>query len=206
VRALAPPSPRAYAPLGLALAISAVAPLVRLTWTLEVTVLVAVYAAVALWSRLRTRPTASFLWALLVYGFVMLVGAHWTYGHAPPGEWLREVLSLTRNPWDRVGHLFQGAVPALFVLGLVPRGTSFRRRLALALAAGLVTALTFELLEALVVHIAPGAAHFEQTQGDPHDSLFDVLCAGLGASLALLAPPQTPSAPLPLANRREGSA
>ena len=168
-------------------------------------ILASVYAALAAWCRARPRPSATFLWTLWLYGFVMLIGAHWTYGHAPPGEWLRELLGLHRNPWDRVGHLFQGAVPALFLLGLQPRGTSFRRRLALALLAGLATALTFEGLESLVAHLVADGAGFVQAQGDPFDSLFDILFATLGAGFALLAPTPNEATPRTPENRRAGS-
>lgn len=155
----------------------------QVTWNLEVLVLGLVYAGIAWVSKRRggLRPSAAFLWVMWVYGFVMLIGAHWTYGHAPPGEWLREALGLTRNPWDRVGHLFQGAVPALFVLGQKP----LRWRRTLALVAGVGTSLFFEALEAGAAGLMQDGARFIQANGS-HDSLFDVGFATLGALGAVL--------------------
>lgn len=93
-------------------------------WAVEVgAVLVAVLAVDALDGRRlggwqvgpHRRAVHALLW---VYVALMLVGATWTYGGAPPGLWLQEAFGLARNPWDRIGHLFQGALPALVVLGL----------------------------------------------------------------------------------------
>jgi len=182
-RAPAVPRVRAYGLLALATIASGFGPVDQVTWNLEVLVLGLVYAGLFGVSRQNreTRMSAPFLWTMLVYGFVMLIGAHWTYGHAPPGEWLREALGMTRNPWDRVGHLFQGAVPALFVLGC----TRLRSRRALAFAAGVGTSLLFEALEAGAAALMQDGAKFVQA-GGPHDSLFDVGFATLGALLALL--------------------
>ena len=95
-------------------------------WAVEVgAVLVAVLAVDALDGRRaggwqigpHRRAVHVLLW---VYVAVMLVGATWTYGAAPPGLWMQDAFGLTRNPWDRIGHLFQGALPAVVVLGLRP--------------------------------------------------------------------------------------
>lgn len=180
----ATPGRRAYTLLGLATVASGFAPRDRYTWALEVLVLAVVCAGFVLvhtrWPALR--PSALFSWLLFTYAFVMLIGAHSTYGHALPGEWLRAALGLERNPWDRVGHLFQGALPALYVHERLSRaGGSDVRRLAATLAAGLAMALFFEGAELVAAHFAADAATFVQAQGDPFDSLFDVLFAGLGA-------------------------
>ena len=178
------PGRRAFALLGLATLASGFAPHDRYTWALEVLVLAVVYAGYMLvhtrWPALR--PSARFSWLLFTYAFVMLIGAHATYGHALPGEWLRAILGLERNPWDRVGHLFQGAVPALYVHERLSQvGGSGVRRLAATLAAGLAVALFFEGAELVAAHFAADPAAFVQAKGDPFDSLCDVLFAGLGA-------------------------
>lgn len=119
-------------------------------------------------------PTA---WLLWVYAFVMLVGAHWTYGQAPPGEWLQGVLNLQRNPWDRIGHLFQGALPALAMFEW--RGNRLH-----AFLAGLSTCLFFEAAEHIATFFTQG--DFIQAQGDRFDSLNDLLFAAIGSIAAVL--------------------
>ena len=39
----------------------------------------------------------------------------------PLGFWLRDTLDFARNPWDRVGHLMQGFVPAILARELLRR-------------------------------------------------------------------------------------
>lgn len=128
-------------------------------------------------------------WLLHAYMLVMLIGATWTYAGAPPGAWLEHVLGLARNPWDRVGHLLQGALPAWITLQLRVRGRAPRRlvsQLALGLAAGLAIAGLFEGLEALAASAAPAGVDFVQTQGDPLDRWWDLGFALTGASVATL--------------------
>lgn len=159
----------------------------------------------------------SFHRLLWVYCLVMLVGATWTYAAAPPGEWLRAGLGLARNPWDRIGHVFQGALPAVFVLHVRRSGAAAPDQrpvalFALGLAAGLAVAGLFEALEALAQSAAPAGTDFTQTQGDANDRLWDLALAGLGACAATGAtlamrttraarPPRAPSASGPAANR-----
>jgi len=176
------PGARAYSVLALLALASGAAPLDRTTWVLEVLILAAVYAGIRATAE-RLTPSPVFLRTMFVYAFVMLIGAHWTYGHAPPGEWLRDAFGLARNPWDRVGHLFQGAVPALLILGLRtarPRPVRF----ALAFAAGVGTCLLFDLLESGAAACMQDGAAFIQAEGS-HDSLFDLAFATLGTLIAL---------------------
>jgi len=176
-------------------------------WAVEVAaVIVAVLAVDALDGRrigaLQVGPHRRTVHMLLwVYVGVMLVGATWTYGAAPPGAWLQAAFDLTRNPWDRIGHLFQGALPALVVLGVrrapgagaqrgAAEGGARRERLpllpalGLALAAGLAVAGLFEALEAAFAHFAPASVDFVDAQGDANDRGWDLFWAGLGAGLA----------------------
>ena len=168
-----------------AAAVSGIGPVDRYTWGLEVAIVVGVGALLA-W--LRPPVTRGLARLLMAYALVMLVGAHYTYGEAPPGEWLAGWLGLERNPYDRVGHLLQGLVPASAVLVLGPRLGAMgpgRRLRVLALAAGLGTVALFEGLELVFAGLAPAGADFVQAQGDPHDTAWDVAFAAVGSLLAL---------------------
>ncbi|MDF1798412.1 MAG: DUF2238 domain-containing protein [Planctomycetota bacterium] len=182
---------------------SGIAPVDRYTWGLELAIVVAVGAGLA-W--LRPPVTRGLAWLLVTYALVMLVGAHYTYGQAPPGDWLAGWLGLERNPYDRVGHVFQGLVPAYAVLVLAPgagpdadlagaeaagEGGLWRALLRLqpgvvALAAALGTVALFEGLELVFAALAPAGADFVQAQGDPNDTAWDVAFAAGGSLLAVV--------------------
>ena len=160
----------------------------RFTWFMEnfpvvlgVPVLVATY---------RRFPLTGLLYLLLaLHALVLMVGGHWTYAEVPAGHWVREALHLARNPYDRLGHLFQGFVPVLLF-----RETLFRKgvlrpggwsvMVLLFMALGLSAA--YELIE-WITAVATGAKAdaFLGTQGDPWDTQWDMACALIGAGLAL---------------------
>ena len=59
--------------------------------------------------------------AVMSFAIVLIVGAHYTYAEVPAGAWVAEWLGQTRNPYDRLGHLMQGVVPALMVTSTLLR-------------------------------------------------------------------------------------
>lgn len=108
----------------------------------------------------------------------------------PFGEWLRDTLDLSRNPYDRIGHLMQGFVPAVLVREVLVRTSPLRgsRWLApLTVCACMAFSAFFELLEWWAALIGGDAADaFLATQGDVWDTQWDMFCALVGSVLALL--------------------
>ncbi|GGK01853.1 membrane protein [Pilimelia anulata] len=172
-----------------ALVVSGVAPYDRLTWLLEtVWVIVAVPVLVVTWRRF---PLTTLLCALLaVHALILIVGGHWTYARTPVGNWLRDVLELSRNPYDRIGHFAQGFVPAVLVRELLVRTSPLRgsRWLApLTVCACLAFSAFFELIEWWAAVTGGAAADdFLATQGDVWDTQWDMFLALCGAILSLL--------------------
>ncbi len=84
----------------------------RFTWFMEnVPVIIGVPALVLTHRRF---PLTNLLYALIaLHCLVLMVGGHWTYAEVPAGHWVKDWLHLARNPYDRLGHLFQGFVPVL---------------------------------------------------------------------------------------------
>ncbi len=155
------------------------------TWALE-SAPVFVVAALAPFLPAPSR----FLGRLLaLHGLVLIVGAHWTYAHVPLGNWVRDLLDWQRNPYDRLGHLFQGFVPALLVRESLLRSGWVSAQVPVALLAisvALAFSALYELLEwAVAVAIGQAADAFLGTQGDPWDTQADMACALLGAVLAM---------------------
>ena len=135
------------------------APSDRFTWWLEVApVLLAVPLLIATARRFPLTPLAYLLIAL--HAYVLMIGGHWTYAQVPAGFWVKDALGLARNPYDRLGHLMQGFVPAILARELLVRTSPLRAaagsrrswfRVCLAISA------CYELIEWLVA-VATGSA------------------------------------------------
>ena len=191
----APPPRAARLPVALLVGVlgvliwSGAAPRDRLTWLMEVApVLLAVPVLAATWRRFPLTPLLSVLLAL--HAAVLCVGGHYTYAEVPLGFWVRDALGLSRNHYDRLGHLMQGFVPALVARELLLRTSPLRpgRWLAtLVTCVALAISAAYELVEWLAaVLLRQGADAFLGTQGDPWDTQWDMFLALLGALLAQL--------------------
>ncbi|MFF1395207.1 DUF2238 domain-containing protein [Streptomyces sp. NPDC058287] len=171
------------------LAVSAWAPHDRTTWLLEV-VWVLIGLPLAVLTR-RRFPLSGLLCCLLAaHALVLALGGHYTYAQVPLGEWVKDGLGLSRNPYDRFGHLMQGFVPAVLVRELLVRTSPLRgsRWLApLTVCACLAFSAVFEMFEWVAAVIGGRAADaFLATQGDVWDTQWDMFCALIGATVSLL--------------------
>lgn len=190
-----PPSPGLGLHVGLLALVLAVLtwsawqPRDRLTWFLEVApVLIALPLLIATRRRFPFTPLGYVLIAL--HAVILMVGGHYTYAEMPLFNWLRDTFELTRNHYDRVGHVAQGFFPAIIVREVLVRTSPLRpgRWLAfLTLCVCLAISAFYELIEWWVA-IASGdaAVAFLATQGDVWDTQWDMFLALLGASASLL--------------------
>lgn len=171
------------------LAWSAIAPFDRLTWWLEVSPIL-VAAPILILSARRFPLTPLLCVLLALHAAVLIVGGHWSYARVPLGYWLQDWLDLARNPYDRIGHLFQGFVPAILARELLLRTSPLRPGgwlSVLIVSVCLAFSAVYELIEWAAALIAGAAAiEFLGTQGDVWDTQWDMLLAGVGAVLALL--------------------
>jgi putative membrane protein len=175
--------------VAVALVASGIRPYDRLTWFLEtVWVMVGIVLVVLTWRRF---PLTTLLCCLLaVHALILIYGGLYTYARTPLGDWLRDVLDLSRNPWDRVGHFAQGFVPAILVREILVRRSPLHgsRWLApLTVCACLAFSAFFEMIEWWAA-LAGGAAadDFLATQGDVWDTQWDMFLALIGAITSLL--------------------
>jgi putative membrane protein len=171
------------------LAWSGVAPHDRLTWWLEVSPTIAGLVVLAVkWRRFRLTDLALTLIAL--HMILLCVGGKYTYALVPLGDWARETLHLSRNHYDRLGHVAQGFVPAIIAREILLRCGALARRGWLAFLVvcicGAISA-AYELIEWLVALVSKEASDsFLGTQGDPWDTQTDMALAFAGAILALV--------------------
>ena len=157
------------------------------TWAMEVAPVLIVL--VLLWLSQRRFPLTSMLYALIFgHALVLMLGGHYTYARVPLGDWLREALALSRNPYDGIGHFMQGFVPAIAAREVLLRQTALQRGdwlFVIVTAMCLAISAIYELIEwAAAAALGQGADEFLGTQGDPWDTQKDMLWAWIGAMVA----------------------
>ena len=160
----------------------------RATWIMEV--LPVMIALPVLWLSYRRFPLTTLLYAcIFIHAAVLMLGGAYTYARVPLGLELQDLLGLGRNPYDKIGHFFQGFVPALAAREILLRGNYVRGRRMLAflvVCVVLAISATYELIEwGAAVALGQGADAFLGTQGDPWDTQSDMLLALIGAVTAL---------------------
>ena len=169
------------------LAWSGIAPHGRGIWLAETfPVLIGVPLLMATYRRFRVTDLVYFV--MFVHAVILMVGGHYTYARTPIGFWLQDLFDLARNPYDRIGHLAQGFVPALIGRELLLRKTPLAPGgwlfyIVLSIALGI--SACYELIEWWAALASGSAADdFLATQGDVWDTQWDMLLAGLGAAAA----------------------
>jgi putative membrane protein len=144
-----------------------------------------------LWLTYQRFPLTTLLYAcIFVHALVLMLGGAYTYARVPLGFQLQEFLDLNRNPYDKIGHFFQGFVPALVAREILLRGRYVRghRMLAfLVVCVVLAISASYEFIEwGAALAMGQGADEFLGTQGDPWDTQSDMFLALLGSIVALL--------------------
>lgn len=172
----------------LLLAVSGVRPYDRVTWLMEV--LPVMIALPVLWLSHKRFPLTTLLYTcIFVHAVVLILGGAYSYARVPLGFQLQELLGLSRNPYDKIGHFAQGFVPALVAREILLRGSHVagRRMLAfLVVCVVLAISATYELIEwGAALALGQGADEFLGTQGDPWDTQSDMFFALIGAVTAL---------------------
>jgi putative membrane protein len=172
---------------GLVLIWSGVRPLERGTWLLEVApVLLGAPILVASFSAFRLSPLLYRL--LLLHAVILMVGGHYTYANVPIGFWAQDLLDLSRNHYDRLGHFAQGFIPAILSREILLRLSPLRRGrwlFFLIMCVCLAFSALYELIEWWAALIGGESAEsFLGTQGDVWDTQWDMCLALLGSILA----------------------
>ena len=161
----------------------------RTTWVLEVFPIL--IALPVLWVTSHRFPLTTLLYVcIFLHAVVLMTGGAYSYARVPLGFQLADLLHLSRNPYDKIGHFFQGFVPALVAREILIRGRYVQGRKMLAfivVCMVLAISATYELIEwAAAVALGQGADEFLGTQGDPWDTQSDMFTALIGAVAALL--------------------
>ena len=193
------PAPEGYQklPLGLLIALLLICavtvynpPAGRFSWLLEVGPgLAGVAVLVATYKRF---PMSHMVYVcVFLHMLILIYGGIYTYAETPLGNWARDTFNMSRNHYDRVGHVALGFFPAFIIREVYLRVTPMKRGgwlfftiCSVALAIGAF----WELLEwwvTLIVASDTGVA-FLGSQGDVWDAQWDMFLALVGAAVALV--------------------
>jgi putative membrane protein len=168
-------------------AASSFGPADRLTWFLEVAPILMAAPVLVLTAK-RFPLTKVVLVLIGVHAAVLALGGAYTYAEVPLGYWLRDVLGFERNPYDRIGHIAQGFVPALVAREILLRCSPLRRGRWLAFlvtCVALAISAFYEMIEWWAAVLSgDAAAAFLGTQGDVWDTQWDMFLALCGALAA----------------------
>jgi putative membrane protein len=167
-----------------ALIVSGIGPKDRGTWVLETfPVLVVAPLLWLTWDRFRLTPLAYRLIAL--HALILILGARYTYAETPLGFWLQDLLGFARNPYDRIGHIAQGFIPAIVAREILVRRSPLepgKWLFFIVCCVCLAISAFYEFLEWwAALALGEDAEAFLATQGDPWDTQWDMFLALLGA-------------------------
>ena len=166
----------------------AIAPFDRRDWLLENLLSLTLVAVLVLTYR---RFQFSVISYCLIGLFLTLhtIGAHYTYAEVPFGFWLKDLFSLSRNPFDRIAHFSYGFLLVYPLRELLIRLAGVRGLWSSYLSVSGILAQSgfFEVAEAVVASsVSPElGSTYLGTQGDEWDAQKDMAAAMAGALLTM---------------------
>jgi len=162
----------------------------RFVWFLEILpVMLGGITLLATYRKFQFTPLVYSL--ILIHAVILVIGGHYTYELVPAGEWVKAAFDLSRNNYDRLGHLAQGFIPAMIAREVLIRCSPVKKGgwlFFLALCFCTAFSAVFEMFEWLVA-ISTSSEHgnaFLGMQGDPWDTQWDMFLCLCGAIIALL--------------------
>jgi putative membrane protein len=165
---------------------SGVNPTDRFTWFLEVApALVGLILLIVTYNGFRLTTVLYIL--ILMHCIILMVGGHFTYAEVP---FFDNLFGSERNNYDKLGHFFQGFMPALLAREILIRkhvvsGKAWRILFILSLC--LAFSAFYELIEWwTALAVGEDAEAFLGTQGYAWDTQSDMALALLGAVSSLL--------------------
>jgi len=127
---------------------------------------------------------------ILMHCIILMIGAHYTYAEVPFFDSLSALFDFERNNYDKLGHFFQGLVPALLAREILIRkqvvnGQAWLNLFIVSIC--LAFSAFYELIEWWTALISEESAEaFLGTQGYIWDTQSDMGWALLGAITTLV--------------------
>jgi putative membrane protein len=159
------------------------------TWALEAfPAVIGLVILILVYRKFRFTSLVYFL--IWLHAVILLIGAHYTYARMPLFNWLRDTFELSRNHYDRLGHVAQGFVPAMIARELLLRKSLLQKGkwlFFIVVCICLAVSAFYELLEWTAAVISAEASRsFLGLQGDNWDTQKDMALCLAGAVAALL--------------------
>jgi len=163
----------------------------HLTWFLEISPsVIGIIFLVVMYVKYDFRFTN--LTYVFVFIFCMGIawGALYTFPRHPVFNYIREIFEWKRNHYDRIGHFFQGFVPALIVREIIIRKKLVNGQFWIGfftVVVCLAVSVSYEFFEWWIgMMIGANADDFLGTQGDSWDTQWDMFLALIGSVSAVL--------------------
>lgn len=144
--------------------------------------------AVLIYTYKTFRLTEVTYWFILIHCIILFAGAHYTYARVPLFDWIKDAFELSRNNYDKLGHLAQGFIPAMVIREVLIRRSPLRpgkwlffivSSIALAISA------FYELIEWwTAVFYGDGSIEFLGLQGYVWDAQSDMFFALIGSIIS----------------------
>ena len=168
---------------------SAIQPKDQFTWFLEV--LPALIGAALIITTFKKFPLTPMLYFLiLIHMIILMVGGHYTYAEVPLFDLIKDMTGGERNNFDKVGHFFQGFVPAIIAREVLIRKQVIQGRRWLnfiIISIALAFSAFYEVIEGWVaLTTGENAEAFLGTQGYIWDTQSDMAFALIGAVIAII--------------------
>lgn len=174
---------------GIGLIWSGINPKDQFTWFLEVAPAL-IGGGLLLISYNSFRLTSLLYIFILMHCIILMVGGHYTYAEVPLFDSLKETFGLERNNYDKVGHFFQGFVPALLAREILLRKNVVNGKAWLNLfivSVCLAFSAFYELIEwGVAISTGDNAEAFLGTQGYVWDTQSDMALALMGAIASII--------------------
>ena len=164
----------------------------RFNWLMETAP--AMVGAIILLATYRRFPLSTVNYVLVwFFSLILMTGGHYTYAEVPIGNYIRDAFGLSRNHFDRVGHFFQGVIPAMLARELLLRTSPLKPGkwlFTICTALALAISAAYELFEWQYAITFGGemANDFLGSQGDIWDAqqdMFQALCGAIISQLLL---------------------
>ncbi len=157
------------------------------TWYMESAPAIAAFAVLVITYR-RFRLAEITYWLILLHCVILFIGAHYTYERVPAFDWLKDAFSMSRNNYDKLGHLAQGFVPSLVIREVLIRTSPLRPgKWLFFIVSSIAFAISafYELIEWwTALFYGEGSADFLGLQGYIWDAQSDMFFALIGSILA----------------------
>lgn len=174
---------------GIILLWSAINPQDYFLWALEMAPVIIGIGLCIYFYRRQPFTLLTYTWCFIAAS-LMAIGAHYSFSEVPLFNLIKDTFNLSRNNYDKMGHIVQGILPVLisqevFIRNRIVRSPQWINFLSVCIA--LSVAAAYELIEWSTILLGSDTReNFLGMQGYAWDAQSDMLYALAGALLTLL--------------------